>query len=123
MRLFSGMMIQLVVLWAIWTLASYQVATRFLGMTVRSDRLLRALAFAQAPVLLLVLQLIPVSIVGVVLRLIVGVWLLGTGYIAIRQSLDVDSNRAATVTVVGFLAAVIVLGVLNVLDVGGILRF
>jgi hypothetical protein len=88
--------------WALWSGITYLVGTRFFGGTATWGELLRTLGFAQAPGVLLVAAIVP--ILGGLVRLIVAVWLLATGIVAIRQALDVSTGRAVLTAVIGWLA-------------------
>jgi hypothetical protein len=116
MRLFSGTMIEVVVGWIVWTVVSYQVSTRLLGIKASQDSLLRALAFAQTPTLILVLQFIP--IVATVLRVGVALWVIAASFVAIRETLRLDPSRAAIVTTASFLGVVVVTALLGALGIG-----
>ena len=92
--------------WVIWSGVTYLVGTRVFNGTATWGELLRTLGFAQAPGVLMVLAIIPV--LGQLVRFGIWLWLLGTGIVAIRQALDVDTGKAVMTAVVGWLAMVIV---------------
>jgi hypothetical protein len=97
--------------WVIWSGITYFIGTRVFKGTATWGELARTLGFAQAPGLLLVAAIVPV--LGWVLRLIVGLWMLGTGIVAIRQALDVDTGKAVMTALVGWLASLVVYMVLG----------
>jgi hypothetical protein len=82
--------------------------------TATWGELLRTLGFAQAPGVLLVAAIIPG--LGWLVKSVVGLWLLVTGLIAIRQALDVTTGKAMLTALLGWFASVLV----NAL-VGGLL--
>ena len=88
--------------WALWSGITYLVGTRVFGGRATWGELLRTLGFSQAPDVLLVLAIVP--IVGGLVKLAVGIWVLVTGVVAIRQALDVDTGKAVLTALVGWLA-------------------
>ena len=88
--------------WVLWAGITYIIGDKVLGGTATWGELLRTLGFAQAPGVLAVFGLIPGmrSIVALVL----GVWLLVTGIVAIRQALDFSTGKAIATAVLGWLA-------------------
>jgi hypothetical protein len=74
--------------------------------TATWGELLRTLGFAQAPGVLMVVAIIPV--LGQLARFGIWLWMLGTGIVAIRQALDVDTGKAVMTALVGWLAMVLV---------------
>jgi hypothetical protein len=96
--------------WVIWSGITYLVGTRLFKGTATWGELARTLGFAQAPGLLMVLAIIPV--LGALVKFVIWLWLLGTGIVAIRQALDIDTGKAVMTAVVGWLAMVVVSWVL-----------
>lgn len=87
--------------WALWAGVTYLIGDKMLGGTATWGELLRTLGFAQAPGILFVLGAIP--LVGIVIAPLVGIWLLITGVVAIRQALDFGTGRAIATAVLGFI--------------------
>lgn len=86
--------------WALWSGITYLVGSRiFHGTATWGELLLRTLGFAQAPGVRLVLAIVPIP--GGLLKLFVGIGLLVTGLVVIRQALDVSTGKAALTAVVG----------------------
>lgn len=92
--------------WVVWSGITYFVGTRVFNGTATWGELARTLGFAQAPGVLMVLAIVPV--LGQLVRFLIWLWLLGTGIVAIRQALDVDTGKAVMTAVVGWLAMVVV---------------
>lgn len=92
--------------WAVWSGITYFVGTRLFGGRATWAELLRTLGFAQAPGVLLVLAIVP--LLGALVKGIVGLWLLATGFVALRQALDVSVGRTVLTAVVGWVALVVV---------------
>ncbi len=103
------------VMWLAVTAAVAAIGVRILRCTSSFDELLRTLGFAAAPLLLLVVCILPLGIIGTGISLVVHAAAIGALVLAVRQALDVDTLRALMVCVgaVGLgLAVLFVLGVL-----------
>ncbi|HEX8363013.1 MAG TPA: YIP1 family protein [Longimicrobium sp.] len=89
--------------WILWSGVAYLIGARLLGKTVTWGELLRTLGFAQTPSILGVLGIVPgmSALVGVVL----GVWLLITGVVAMRLVLGVSTGRAIAISVAAWIIA------------------
>jgi hypothetical protein len=109
-----GALVGYLVGWLLWSGITYFVGTRVFRGTATWGELLRTLGFAQAPGVLLVAAIVPG--LGWLVKSVVGLWLLVTGLVAIRQALDVTTGKAMLTALVGWFASVLV----NVL-VGGLL--
>jgi hypothetical protein len=101
-----GGLVSALVGWIVWAGITYVVGTRVFKGTATWGELLRTLGFAQAPGVLMVAAIVPV--LGQLVRFGIWIWLLGTGIVAIRQALDVDTGKAVLTAVVGWLAMVVV---------------
>lgn len=99
--------------WVAWSGITYFVGTRIFKGTATWGELARTLGFAQAPGLLMIAAIVP--LLGWVVRIVVGLWMLGTGIVAIRQALDIDTGKAVMTALVGWLAMVAVSMVLALL--------
>lgn len=95
---------------------TYFVGTRFFGGTADWGELLRTIGFAQSPGVLYVLGIIP--ILGGLVRFAVMIWILVAGVIAIRQALDFSTGKAVLTAVLGWLALVIVMGIVAIVTGG-----
>ena len=71
-----------------------------------------ALGFAQAPGVLYVLGVVP--LLGSLATVIVGIWILVTSVVAIRQALDFGTGRAIATALLGFIPYVILRAILHV---------
>jgi hypothetical protein len=91
------------------------VGTRLLGGTADWGELLRTLGFAQAPGLLGFLAIVP--ILGGSVAVVLSVWTLVTGIVAIRQALDVGTGKAILTALIS-LAVVIAVAVAVAVVVG-----
>jgi hypothetical protein len=103
--IFGGLVASLVG-WVIWSGITYLVGTRVFKGTATWGELLRTLGFAQAPGVLMVVAIIPV--LGRLAGFGIWLWMLGTGIVAIRQALDVDTGKAVMTALVGWLARILV---------------
>lgn len=99
-----------VIAWAVWAALIYWIGAKMLPEPdTRADwgELARTLGFASTPGLLRVLGVVPV--LGELVFLVTGVWMLVATVVAVRQALDYKSlPRAIGVCVIGWLAQVAV---------------
>ena len=100
-----GALILTMLAWAVWSWITYFIGTKLFGGTATWGELARTIGFAQTPRLLLVLAIIPV--LGGLVELVVAVWLLVAGVIAIRQALDFTTGKAVLTTLIGWVVAII----------------
>jgi hypothetical protein len=104
-----------VIAWAVWAALIYWIGAKMLPEPdTRADwgELARTLGFASTPGLLRVLGVVPV--LGELVFLVTGVWMLVATVVAVRQALDYKSlPRAVGVCVIGWLAQVAVFYVLT----------
>lgn len=107
---FSGLIAALVG-WAIWAGVTYLIGDKILGGTATWGELLRTLGFAQAPGVLFALGVIP--LVGGLISIVVGLWILVTGIVAIRQALDFGTGRAIATAILGFIPYAILAALLR----------
>ncbi len=85
--------------WGIWAGVTYLVGTKIFEGTATWGELLRTLGFAQAPGILAILGVIP--LLGVVTWLI-PFWVLVTGFVAVRQALDIGNGATFLTILVGW---------------------
>jgi len=80
------------------------IGGKLLGGTATWGELLRTIGFAQSPGVLMIFGIIP--ILGGLVRVVVAVWLLFTGIVAIRQALDFSTGKAILTAFLGWVAMV-----------------
>lgn len=90
----------------IWSYLTWFIGTRFFGGTAEPGELMRTIGYAYAPQWLNVLNFIPC--VGAILSIVVSIWSLVAGIIAIREALDVDTGKAVITAVIGWLVIFVV---------------
>jgi hypothetical protein len=95
-----------VVGWGVWAGITYLIGDKLLGGTATWGELLRTLGFAQAPGLLLALGIVPGF--RIIIALVVGIWTLITGIIAIRQALDFGTGKAIITAILGVIVLTVV---------------
>ncbi len=100
-----GVLVASLIGWVLWAGVTYFIGTKMLGGTATWGELLRTLGFAQSPKVLAVLAIIPG--LGWIVGLVLSIWLLVAGIIAIRQALDFSTGKAVATAVLGWLAMVI----------------
>ena len=93
--------------WLVWSYVMYLVGTRVFHGTATYGELLRTLGFANSPGVLLILRFIP--LLGGLIALIVGIWRIVAGFIAVREALDLDNGNTVATIVVGIIAYLVVL--------------
>ena len=96
-----GALVGALVGWAVWAAVTYFIGATLFKGTASWGELLRTLGFAQSPGLLYVVGIIP--ILGAVAKLIIGIWVLVAGIIAIRQALDISTGKAVVTALLGWL--------------------
>ncbi len=95
--------------WVIWSYLTYWVGTTLFKTEqtrVTPGEMLRTIGFSHAPGVLRILSFIP--ILGVLIALVVAIWQLVAGVIAVRAAMDFDTGRAIATVVVGWIIYVIV---------------
>jgi hypothetical protein len=107
-----GGLIAALVGWLIWAGITYLIGDKLLGGTATWGELLRTLGFAQSPGLLFILGAIPVA--GDIISFVVGLWILVTGIVAIRQALDFGTGRAIATAILGFIPYAVLAALLRV---------
>jgi hypothetical protein len=88
--------------WLLWAAVTHIIGGKLLGGTATWGELLRTLGFAQAPGVLMIFGIIP--LLGGVVRLVVALWLLVAGVVAIRQALDFSTGKAIATAILGWCA-------------------
>jgi hypothetical protein len=96
--------------WLLWSGIAYLIGDKVFGGTATWGELLRTIGFAQSPGVLLILGIIPV--LGGLVSMAVGIWMLVAGIIAIRQALDFSTGRAILTALLGWIPMVIARGIL-----------
>src|SRR5207248_151634 len=99
--------------WLVWSYVMYLVGTRVFHGTATYGELLRTLGFASSPGVLNILRFIPV--LGGVISLIVGIWRIVTGFIAVREALDLDTGNTIATIVVGIIGYIVVAAIVGLL--------
>jgi len=97
--------------WLVWSYVMYLVGTRVFHGTATYGELLRTLGFASSPGVLNILRFIPV--LGGLISLIVGIWRIVTGFIAVREALDLDTGNTIATIVVGVIGYIIVVAIVG----------
>jgi len=109
-----AMLIWALIGWFIWAFLAFFIGTKLLPESqTRSNigELLRTTGFSSAPGILRILGVIP--ILGKLILLVVGIWMLVAMVIAVRQALDYSSTgRAVVVCLIGWLINLIVTALL-----------
>jgi hypothetical protein len=92
--------------WGLWALLTWFIGTKLFRGTATVSELLRTLGFAMAPGVLYILGIIP--ILGGLIGIVVWIWTLVAGVIAIRQALDFDTTKAVLTAVISWIVVIVV---------------
>ena len=99
--------------WFLWAFLTYYIGTKLLPepqTKANYGELLRTIGFSSSPGVLRVLVIIPM--LGNILNLIIGIWMLVAMVIAIRQALDYKSTwRAVGVCLIGWIVQMVMFAV------------
>jgi hypothetical protein len=98
--------------WLLWAGVTYLIGDKLLGGTATWGELLRTLGFAQAPGVLFLFGIIP--LLGGIVSVIVALWILVAGIIAIRQALDFGTGRAVATALLGFIPYAVLGAILRI---------
>ena len=95
--------------WFGWVLITFISGTTFLRGPERASmtELTRTLGFANSPGVLRILIFMPM--LGWLIILLAGLWTLASGVIAVKQTLDFDTGKAAATCIFGWLVYMAVL--------------
>ncbi len=111
-----GMVLMSLIGWVLGAAIVWLVGVQVMGHNSDMPQLLRALGFASAPRLLLVLGIIP--LLGMIVTFAVWIMSLVAWVLAVRQALDVDTGRAVIVCILAFFAQIAVGAVLAFMGLG-----
>jgi hypothetical protein len=95
-----------IIAWVLWSVIIYVIGVRGFGHSSDLGELLRCLGFAYSPGILNIFMLLP--FIGHFVPYVTSIWVFLTFIVAIRQALDCETSRAILISVLGFLAYVII---------------
>ena len=87
------------VAWVVWAGVTYVVGDKIFGGEATWGELLRTTGFAQAPGVLFLAGVLP--LIGGLAGLVVSIWILVAGFIAIRQALDIGNGKTFLTVLIG----------------------
>lgn len=102
--------------WVLWAAITYWIGRHLFATSetrVTPGQMLRTLGFSHAPGVLNVAGLLPG--VGPVIAILVALWVLVLGIIAIRQAMDFSTDRAIATAVAGYIPYALVMALLATL--------
>lgn len=102
--------------WIVWSALTLFIGTRLFEGTADMGEMLRALGFAQSAGVLNVLAILP--LLGWLVSLAVGLWVLVCGIVGVRQALDFTTGKAILTVLIGWLIYVAMFALLGVLGMG-----
>lgn len=97
--------------WGVWSGVTYLIGDKLLGGTATWGELLRTVGFAYTPGVLGFLGILP--LVGWAVGLVLAIWMLIAGIIAIRQALDFSTGKAVLTAVLGWIPFAFIMAVLT----------
>lgn len=103
---FLGALASAFISWLVWSAITYFVGTTVFHGEATFSEMLRVIGFAQAPLALNILSFIPC--IGALIAL--AAWLLSlyTGFLAIKEGLDMDTGKTIATVAIGWIAALVV---------------
>lgn len=99
--------------WIVWAFVTLFIGTRLFAGTSDMGEMLRALGFAQSPGVLNVIGFIP--LIGWIVALVVAIWQLVCGIVAVRQALDFTTGKAIITVIIGWIVIWILAVILGML--------
>lgn len=87
--------------WLIWAAVTWAIGDKLLGGTATWGELLRTLGYAQSPGVLFLFAVVP--LLGPVVRLVLPLWILVAGVVALREALDFGLGKVVLTAVLGWL--------------------
>jgi hypothetical protein len=116
---FGGVVVGLIgafVSWLLFTFVTWFFGTQLFGTPTTNaspESLLRTLGYAQAPSIFGILGFIP--ILGLIVSLIAGIWVIVTSIFAIRQVLGLSTGKAIVTAIIAAVASGIIIGIFGVI--------
>jgi hypothetical protein len=104
--------------WLVWAAVTYFVGTSLFQGEATMGEMLRVIGFAQAPLMLNILSFIPC--LGPIISLAAWLFSLYTGFLAIKEGLDLDTNKTIATVVIGWIVAFIVNLAIGMIFGGGV---
>lgn len=115
-----GGIVAAVIGWALWCGVVYWIGTTIFKGTATWGEVLRTVGFAQSPGVLRILGFVPV--LGGLVNLVVAIWLVVAGVIAVRQALDLGTGAAVVVSILGIVVYIVIFGIVAaILGLGGMM--
>jgi len=102
--------------WFIWSAVTLFIGTKVFDGTADMGEMLRTLGFAQAVGVLKVVGFVP--LLGWIASIVVGIWMLVCGVVAVRQALDFTTGKAIGTVIIGWLVLMVVGGLVYGLTAG-----
>ncbi len=94
-----------ILLWLVWSAVTLVIGRRLFDGEADFGQMSRVLGFASAPRALFLFGTLGV--------LVGGVWMMGAGFVAVRQGLDIDGLKAAATIVLGLVPAAVIFWVVS----------
>lgn len=102
-----GQALSVVIGYVIWSYLTFFIGTRVFNGTATPGEMMRAIGYAQTPRILAGLLLL-IPGLGACLAIVPALWSLYLGFVAVRQALDVDDQKALMTVGIAFVASLVV---------------
>ena len=102
--------------WIVWAFVTLIVGTWLFNGRADLGEMLRTLGFATAPGILYIVGVLP--ILGALVGLVVWIWMLACGVVAIRQALDFTTGKAIATALIGLIPYIVARAILSGLTFG-----
>ncbi|MCS6802175.1 MAG: YIP1 family protein [Chloroflexota bacterium] len=90
----------------VWAVVVQFIGTRLFGGTASLGEMIRTLGFAYSPNIFSILSGIP--LLGIAVSLVLFVWVVLTGFFAVREGLDLDTTKAILTIVISLIIVLVV---------------
>jgi hypothetical protein len=97
--------------WAVFSFVAFFIGTRLFGAEATWEELLRTLGYAYTPMIIGIVNAIP--IIGQLVFLIAGLWTLYLAFVAIRAALDIDTGKTIATILLSIIPTIIIAALIS----------
>jgi hypothetical protein len=106
-----GGVISSLVGWAVFSFIAFFIGTRLFSAQATWEEVLRPLGYAYTPGILGILSFIPV--LGWLIAVLAGLWVLYLAFLAIRAALDIDTGKTIATILLSIIPTIIIAGLIS----------
>lgn len=99
--------------WLVWAAVTYFIGTNLFEGEATMGEMLRVIGYAYAPRVLSLFSFIPCA--GALIALAGGLLSIYTGYLAVKEGLDLDTGKTIITIVLGWIVSMIVIGIIGLI--------